>query len=211
VNRSNYQNFSNNVNRSDIANQRIQNLPARQGGQGNWQHNPGHRQAVPYRDQGTAQRFGQGTRPGADNREAFRGRADAGRQQLGQGGFDRGPGGGFGDRGGVGDRQGFGGQRGQGGFDRGPGGGLGDRGGAGSGQGFGGGRQPGAFQGMGQGGQTRDFSNRGQASRGGMSAPAGGGGARAGGGAAPRGGGGAAPRGGGGAAPRGGGGGGRRR
>ena len=209
VNRSNYQNFSNNVNRSDIANNRIQNLPARgEGGRGNWQHRPEHRQSVPYRDQGTAQRFGQGTRPGADSREAFRGRAEAGRQQLGQGGFgsgqgfggqrggggfDRGPGGGLGDRGG----QGFGGQRG-GGFDRGPGGGVGDRGG------FGGGRQPGAFQGMGQGGQTRDFSNRGSASRGGMSSPR-----ASGGGGAPRGGGGA-PRGGGGG-PRGGGGGGRRR
>ncbi|HEY7675998.1 MAG TPA: DUF3300 domain-containing protein, partial [Candidatus Methylomirabilis sp.] len=202
INRSNYQNFTNNVNRSDIANNRIQNLPAREGGRGNWQHSPQHRQAVPYRDQGTAQRFGQGTRPGADSREAFRGRADAGRQQLGQGGFgDRG---GFGGQGGPG---GFGGQRGQGGFDRGPGGGMGDRGGFGGSQGFGGGRQPGAFQGMGQGGQTRDFSNRGQTSRQGMSAPR-----ASSGGGAPRGGGGAAPRGGGGGgAPRGGGGGGRRR
>ena len=208
INRSNYQNFSNNVNRSDIANNRVQNLPARDGGRGNWQHNAEHRRAVPYRDQGTAQRFGQGTRPGADGRDAFRGRAEAGRQQLGQGGlgdrggfsgqrgpgggFDRGPGGGLGDRGG----QGFGGQRGPGGglSDR---GGLGSRGGVGGGQGFGGGRQPGAFQGMGQGGQTRNSSNRGAASRQGMSAPRGGGGAPRGGGGAPRGGGGG-PRGGGG-------------
>jgi hypothetical protein len=207
VNRSNYQNFSNNVNRSDIANNRIQNLPAREGGRGNWQHNPQHRQAVPYRDQGTAQRFGQGTRPGADSREAFRGRAEAGRQQLGQGGFDRG-GQGFGGGPRAGQQPAFGGGQGFGG-QRGPGGGLGDRGGLGSrggvggGQGFGGGRQPGAFQGVGQGGQTRDFSNRGAASRGGMSsAPRGGGGAPRGGGGAPRGGGGG---------PRGGGGGGRRR
>jgi hypothetical protein len=163
----------------------------------NWQHNAANRKGVAYRDQATAQRFGQGTRPGADSREAFRGRAEAGRQQLGQGGFDRGPGGGMGDRGGLGDRGGGlgdrGGPGGRGGLgDRGgpgggqPGGGLGDRGGGfgdrgpgggpragqqpsfGGGQGAGGGRGGGAFQGMDSGRAAQFQSQRGHQSMGGQ-------------------------------------------
>jgi hypothetical protein len=46
----------------------------------NWTHNPAHRGAVPYRDRGVAQQFG---RPGqAAAREAYRGTANAGRQEL---------------------------------------------------------------------------------------------------------------------------------
>jgi hypothetical protein len=69
-----------------------------QGGQGKWQHNPEHRKGVAYRDQGTAQRFKRGQAPNYQSREAFRGRAEAGRQELARGGGaaqprDRSPGG----------------------------------------------------------------------------------------------------------------------
>jgi hypothetical protein len=45
-----------------------------------WQHDPRHRGNVPYRDAHVAQRFGDANRAGA--REAFRGKADAGRRDL---------------------------------------------------------------------------------------------------------------------------------
>ncbi len=163
----------------------------------NWQHNAANRKGVPYRDQATARQYGQGTRPGADSREAFRGRTEAGRQQFGQGGGTR-----QGAQGRPGG-QGLGGNQ-VGASTR----EAGSRGGGLGGQpgGAGGARGASAYQGIGQGGQTRDYSNRGQASRQSMgqsrptttSAPRGGGG-------------GAAGRGGGGGGGRGGGGGGRRR
>jgi hypothetical protein len=45
-----------------------------------WSHNPAHRGSVPYRDGNVAQRFGDQSKAGA--REAFRGKADAGRRDL---------------------------------------------------------------------------------------------------------------------------------
>jgi hypothetical protein len=73
----------NNFNRTNVSN-------------GNWQHNSANRGAVPYRDQRTAQQYNRGSSPGAQSREAYRGR-DAGTQQVrdtGRGGgnagnFDR--------------------------------------------------------------------------------------------------------------------------
>jgi len=220
VNYNNYNNFnqsvSNNFNRNNVQN-KFQN--------GKWQHDPAHRQGVGYRDKGTQDRFGKGQRPGVSNREAFRGRAEAGRQDLARGGSDR-----FGDRGGqgVGDR---GGNRG--------GQGVGDRGGNRAGQGVGGnrggagvadrsanrgGNRGGAgFQGIGNGRDVSRDSARGRQSRqqsaanfgnrggggGGRSMGGGGGGGGRGGGGGGRGGGGGGRGGGGGG--RGGGGGGRRR
>lgn len=142
---------------------------------GNWNHRPEHRQGAGYRDQASRDRFGGGQqRPGVDSREAFRGRAEQGRQEIARGGIS--------DRSvGTGNRQG------------------GDLGGRASQQPArgGGGREPGAFQGVGNGAQTRDFSNRGASSRAGSYG--GGGGARAGGGGGGgRGGGGGGGRGGGG-------------
>ncbi|MGH7380782.1 MAG: DUF3300 domain-containing protein [Candidatus Methylomirabilales bacterium] len=135
-----------------------------QGDRGAWQHDPSHRKGVSYRDNATAQKFNRGTdAPAAKTREAYRGRAESGRQEL------------AGDRGGVGGREGGPGDRG------GPGGresGLGDRGG----ERPGGGRDAAAFDGMGRGGDTRSASARGSASRGGGSRAGGGGGARGGGG-----------------------------
>jgi hypothetical protein len=62
-----------------------------------WQHRPEHRKGVAYRDNATRQRFNQGQRPGAEQREQFRGRLESpsqgGRPGAGQGPGQR-PGGG---------------------------------------------------------------------------------------------------------------------
>jgi len=163
-----------------------------QAGQGNkWQHDASHRGGVSYRDQGTAQKFNRGTGgDAAKSREAYRGRAEQGRQDLSRGGADQ-------FRGGQGQ-----GQRGQ--MDRGGSGVSGmDRGGS-------------AFSGMDRGGSaTRDFSSRGSSSRQSMSGGGGsgsrGGFSGGGGGASRGGGGGGGSRGGGGGGRGGGGGGGGRR
>jgi hypothetical protein len=189
-------NINNNINRSNYAQQR----PA--GGQGNaWQHNAEHRKGVAYRDQGTAQKFNRAsTSEAVKSREDFRGRADAGRQDLARGGA--------GDRAGAGDRGGAG-QLGGGNrpatADRGGAGQLGggaDRGGAGSRGGAsqlggggadrgGSGSRGGAFQGVDRGGSSaRSASQRGSASRSsGGGGRSGGGGGRSGGGGGGRGGG----------------------
>jgi uncharacterized membrane protein YgcG len=61
-----------------------------QGGRGNWQHNPEHRKGVSYRDQGTAQKFNRAsTNDAIKSRENYRGRAEAGRQDLARGGADQ--------------------------------------------------------------------------------------------------------------------------
>jgi hypothetical protein len=134
----------NNFNRTDIKT-------------GDWQHRPEHRKGVEYRDPGSRQKYG-GQRPGVDTRESFRGRAEAGRQDIARGDADRMM---------REDRDGGARDRASGASDRGlgaggPGGGRGD-----------------AFDGVGRGGQTRDFSNRGASSRasaaGGMRAGGGGG------------------------------------
>jgi len=76
-----------------------------QGGQGKWQHNPEHRKGVAYRDQSTAQKFNRGQSASAQDRAAYRGRADAGRQEAAQP-RDRSPGGQQGQqRPGTADRQ----------------------------------------------------------------------------------------------------------
>ena len=53
-----------------------------------WRHNPGHRGNVPYRDAKVGQRFGQAGRTAA--RDAYRGKADAGRRDLAKGQGDGG-------------------------------------------------------------------------------------------------------------------------
>jgi len=66
-----------------------------QGGQGNWQHDASHRGGASYRDQGTAQKYNRGAGgEGAKSREAYRGRAEQGRQDLSKGGADQFKGGG---------------------------------------------------------------------------------------------------------------------
>ncbi len=177
-----------------------------QGNRGSWQHDPSHRKGASYRDQATAQKYGGATaRDAAQSRDAFRGRADAGRQDLARGGADQ-----F-----KGDRSAAGGRPGQ--ADR---GGPGDRGGAGSPgaaqnrSGSGGqnraapasSNRGGGFDGVDRGGSAaRSQSQRGQSSRASSSSSSGGGGSR--GGSASRGGGGGGGSRGGGGGSRGGGGG----
>jgi hypothetical protein len=137
---------------------------------GDWNHNPTHRKGVQYRDQATQQKFGKGPSQGADSREAFRGRAEQGRQEIARGGADNLKG-----RPDGGDARPNAGSRDLNTK------GAGDR----SVQRPSGGRDSGAFDGIGQGSHTRDVSNRGAASRAsaaGHSRPSGGSAVRAGGG-----------------------------
>ena len=124
---------------------------------GKWKHNSDRRGAVPYRDRGVAQQYGRGRSGDAASREAFRGRAESGRQAIQRGdlssrdlgGRDAAGGRDFGGRTSTGSRD-FGGRTGTSGRDF----GAGDRSGM---------RQPTAFD-TGRGAQTRDFSSRGSAS-----------------------------------------------
>jgi uncharacterized protein DUF3300 len=216
VNKSN--NFTNNVNRGDRATQIKNERASRgqgqgQGGRQSFNHDPSHRKGAQYRDKGTQQKYNRASSPQAGSRDSYRGRGDqggGGRGGAGQGG----PSASTRDAGG-------GGRSGQGGPS------ASTRDAAGGGQrGGGGGREAGAFDGMGQGGQQRANSQRGQSSvsssrasgysgGGGGSRGGGGGGVSSGGGSRggggfSGGGGGGGSRGGGGGGGRGGGGGGRR-
>jgi Protein of unknown function (DUF3300) len=71
VNVNNYNNF----NRTNITNSA-------------WQHNVEHRKGVQYRDSVSQQKFNRTINTGGDAREAFRGRAESGRQQLAHGGAE---------------------------------------------------------------------------------------------------------------------------
>jgi hypothetical protein len=191
-------NINNNIDRSKYQNK----VTTGQGGRGEWKHNPEHRKGVSYRDQGTAQKFDRAGSRDAQSREAFRGRAEAGRQDIARGGADQyrdRSAGGRQDvnRGGrdqvsdraAGGRQDSGARRDAGSVDR---GGAQQRG-SGGGIDRAGGQQRtdrSAFGGSDRGSQTRDYSNRGNQS---MSSSRAGGGS-----SASRGGGGGASRGGGG-------------
>ena len=172
-------------------------------GSGRWQHQVDHRKGVAYRDNATRERFNQAQRPGAAQRDQFRGRIEGGpgagnRPGGGQGIANRpgGPGGGQG----IANRPG------------GPGGGQGITNRPGGGQGVGnrpgGGQinrpqqQPNALGGVNRGQQINRQSNRGNQQMNRPQSRGGGGGARAGGGGRPSGGGGG---GGGGGRPSGGG------
>jgi len=91
VNRNVFAN--NNINRAQY-NQNIQNTNINnrnvQGGSNSWQHDPAHRQGASYRDPATSQRFrGEGSAQAAKARDSYRGRAEAGRQDLARGGADQ--------------------------------------------------------------------------------------------------------------------------
>jgi hypothetical protein len=182
-------NINRNIDRSKYQNK----ITTGQGGRGEWKHNPEHRKGVSYRDQATAQKFDRGASRDAQSREAFRGRAEAGRQDIARGGADQ-----------MRDRSAGGRQGSQVGRETGS---L-DRGGAQqkrepSSLNRGSTQQPkdrSAFGGYDRGSQTKASSSRGRES---MSSSRGGGGGSA---SRPSGGGGGAPRGGGGGGARGGGG-----
>ncbi len=162
-------NINNNIDRSKHQNK----VTTGQGGRGEWQHTPEHRKGVSYRDQGTAQKFDRGASKDVQSREAFRGRAETGRQDLARGDADQ-----------VRDRSGSGSRGSQ---DR-PEAGSMDRGDAqqrrdSAGIDRGGGAQrtdKSAFGSYDRGSQTRDSSSRGHQSM--SSSRAGGGGGRGGGG-----------------------------
>jgi len=78
-------NINNNINRGKYKDK----VTGGQGGRGEWKHNPEHRKGVSYRDQGTAQKFDRGKSWDSQSREAFRGRAEAGRQDIARGGADQ--------------------------------------------------------------------------------------------------------------------------
>jgi hypothetical protein len=100
-----------NINR-DQARQNIENRQGnrqtnrdtRQGNRQTWQHDSSHRKGASYRDQRTADRFGgaNSSRQAASAREQYRGRAEAGRQDLARGGADQFRGTGSVNRGGTG-------------------------------------------------------------------------------------------------------------
>jgi hypothetical protein len=163
---------------------------------GRWQHDVNHRKGVAYRDPATRQQYGQ-TRPGADQRQQFRGQVDAGRGGASGPGGVGGPGG-AGRPGGVG---GAGGVGGPGGAGRpggvGSAGGVGGPGGAGRPGGAGGNVQRPAggngLSGVNRGQQVNREAQRGRAQqqRAATSRSAGGGARAGGGGGRPAGGGGA--------------------
>jgi len=159
-----------------------------QNGRGAWQHDPSHRKGASYRDSATAQKFGGASATdAARSRDSFRGRAEAGQQDIARGGADSlrggpspGAGGGQGDRAAAGDRQAPDNRSGSANQNR-------SASGDSSRQSQGGG---GAFDGAGQGSNARGASQRGQASRSGSSSGRSGSSASRGGGGGARGGGG---------------------
>src|SRR5262249_50971872 len=86
VNVNQYNNYTKNVNKTNVAQKRTE----MQGNRQNWQHNPEHRQGAQYRDAATQQRYNRGGNPqAAQSRESFRGRAEQGRQELSRGAADQ--------------------------------------------------------------------------------------------------------------------------
>jgi hypothetical protein len=81
VNVNVYQNNSinNNINRNNYVNQYNK-------GQGNWQHDPNHRGGVAYRDNQTANKYGQTPRGNANARQDYRGRSASGGGGMAQAG-----------------------------------------------------------------------------------------------------------------------------
>jgi hypothetical protein len=76
-------NINNNIDRS----KNINNMSRGADGRNSFQHDASHRKGVSYRDQATAQKYNRGTNSAtAQSREAYRGRADQGRQSLDRGG-----------------------------------------------------------------------------------------------------------------------------
>jgi len=164
-------NINNNIDRSKYQNK----VTTGQSGRGEWKHDPEHRKGVSYKDQATAQKFDKKASKDVQSREAFRGRAEAGRQEIARGDADQ-----FRDRSGGGSR---------GSQDR-PDVGSMDRGAAQQRRDSGGIDRAGgdqrtdksAFGSYDRGSQTRDSSNRGRQSM--SSSRAGGRGGRGGGGRA---------------------------
>ena len=84
-------NINNNIDRDKYKNQNREKGQGKgQSGQGKWQHDSSHRGGVAYKDQGTAQKYNRGTgSDAAKSREAYRGKAETGRQDIARGGADQ--------------------------------------------------------------------------------------------------------------------------
>lgn len=82
-------NRNTNINRNINRERYSRDMTRGGGGRGEWSHNPAHRKGVAYRDPNTANRFNRGEARNAKSREAFRGRAEAGRQDLARDGGAR--------------------------------------------------------------------------------------------------------------------------
>jgi hypothetical protein len=83
-------NINNNIDRDKYKNQGQGKGQGGQSGQGKWQHDASHRGGVSYKDQATAQKYNRGTgSEAAKSREAYRGKAEAGRQDIARGGADQ--------------------------------------------------------------------------------------------------------------------------
>ncbi len=147
----------NNFNRTNISNKE-------------WKHNAEHRGSVPYRDQNVARQNGRTPSADAASRDAFRGRAEAGRDSIQRGDVSPRS---FDARSGSVDRSAAG---------------RASAGGSATRSDFSGTRSSGAFDTRGGGAQARDYGSRGASSMssarssGNMGASRAGGGARAGGG-----------------------------
>ncbi len=86
INRNN--NFNKNIDRSKVRND--MNTKGLGDGKGKWNHDSSHRKGVSYRDNATAQKYGRGTDARASQaRDQYRGRAEAGRQDISRGGADQ--------------------------------------------------------------------------------------------------------------------------
>ncbi|HEY4370074.1 MAG TPA: DUF3300 domain-containing protein [Steroidobacteraceae bacterium] len=73
----------NNFNRNEINHNRNTNINNRSGNKSTWQHNSEHRKGVEYRDSASQQKYGRGSsQQGLQSREAYRGHADQGREQI---------------------------------------------------------------------------------------------------------------------------------
>jgi hypothetical protein len=83
-------NFNQNININNNINRDKYSQRPGQGGSGTWQHDPDHRKGVSYRDQGTSQKYNRGASSEASkSRESFRGRSEAGKQDLSRARGDR--------------------------------------------------------------------------------------------------------------------------
>ena len=78
-----------NINRNINRNRYQDRVTTGHGGRGEWKHDPEHRRGVSYRDQRTAREFDRAASRDVQSREAYRGRAEAGRQDIARGGADR--------------------------------------------------------------------------------------------------------------------------
>ncbi|MCZ6873321.1 MAG: DUF3300 domain-containing protein [bacterium] len=162
-------NRNTNINRNINRNNYKGNIGNNRTGKGTWRHNSTHRKGVGYRGQATAQKYNRGTgSQAAKSRQAYRGRAERGRQDIARGGADQFRGRQASGQRGTGSR---GGARDRGGASQ-----LGSRGAASRG---GSASRGGAFRGTNHGGSSaRSYSHRGSSSRGGSGGRRGGGGRR---------------------------------